>query len=409
MDKRQIIREQLAQELNNSWKGAGYKGFCRISPGAGKSKMMLDIIKEHVKEFSNARVLILVPNTVLKDKTFIEEVELWWNLKDFKKYCTISCWQSYYKIAGEHFTLGLFDEGDAMLSEKYIKAYTENVFDKVMCLSGTFTEEKMELAYEYFNTMLLDYPVSVAQEEGLINKTKIHVVPIPLLVTNTVKKKNGYWSEHQAYRWIDSMIENSKKASFQHKHLMEQARTIPEYEEHKKNWVAAFNKKKQFESGYGFKYSRTNFTYTLESLGIAAKKLKEQLLIEADNKVLIFAKRTASIDQVTEHVYYKDKGKDNIDKFNDGEIRELGLCKRNRGVNYKGLNNIIFHSFDSSHSEATQALTRAVRLDTDQIADIYFLVSYYPLSGKEIAKCRNFTWFLDIMNGLGFKYDVVNV
>lgn len=442
MENRNEIRARIFQSLFQAWTVANYLGYTRISPGAGKSKMMIDIIKWHINTTPDVRVLILVPNEVLRDKTFIDEIKLWWNLDEFNKYCVISCYQSQYKISGEHYTLGLFDEGDKLLSEKLLLGYTNNTYDKALCLSGTFAKEKREKADEVFGKILLDYPVSRAQQEGLINKTRIHVVPVPLDTNNTVAKTNGFWSEASAYKWIDESITKYRETSFNIWNQIEALNTKkltylekisqgdrkPEHVEfitsvdtligeHKKKWKKAFEQKKRFEYGYGFKYARTNFTYSLASLTTAAKKLKEKLLEGPDNKLLVFAKRTNDIDKITKEVFYKDKGDGNIERFNQGDIRELGLCKRNRGINYSGLDNIIFHSYDSSEAEATQAITRAVRLPVDRVADIYFLVSYYGTIGirkdgpreQILNKCRNYVWFSNIMNSLGMKYDIVSI
>lgn len=419
MNNKQEIRRRLLRELKSKWKDNNYLGFARLSPGTGKSYMIINIIKDHIRDCFKSdeipKIIILVSSRTLRDKTFIEEIEKWWCKKDFEQYCEITCYQSQMKISNQKYSLGIADEGDVMLSDGFVKGYHFNVYEKFLSLSGTYNKEKLEIARKLFGDILLDYSVKDAQKEGLLNKTKIILYPVPLLTVNNIKTKNGFWSEAKQMKWIDEKIESLRKTSFllyraieakQEEFNKKPNQNKKEILKLKKEYQKTLSSKKFLESGNG-KSSRLNILYNLKSTQLASTQLQEELLKENTNKVLLFSERTSILDSICkENVFYGNKPESILDKFNRGIIRFLGVSKKiERGFNFKNLNHLIFQSFNGGESNFTQRLGRIMRLETDQIATLHVMVSYYYSKG-EIIPARNNVWFKNAIEALGLEYEV---
>lgn len=354
-NKKNEIREKIYNDLIASWKSNNYKGFTRISVGAGKSYMMIKIIQEHIKETNNAKILILVPTQVLRDKSFIDEVNKWWDKKEFNKHCQIRTYQKQMNLEDETFTLGLFDEADVMLSPRYSDGFNNNLFDKYLALSGTYTKEKKEKGYELFGNFLLDYPLSKAMEEGLVNKLKVNLVFNPLETKNLIQKKVGKWSEDTKYKWIQSKIDSARMSSYS---LYRQLQENPNDQTIKKQWISALKSKQNWESG-NHPNSRLNVLYTLASNSLHAKTMLDDINKNPNNKTLIFAKRTAILDDICgkDNTYYGKQTNEILDDFANKKISHLGVSKKiERGFNFDDLTHGIFHSYSSSESELTQQL-----------------------------------------------------
>lgn len=402
------IRLRIDKELYSAWLNYSKKGFCRISVGVGKTWIMINIIKKHIEETNVPKILILVPTQNLRDKTFLEEVQKFWNLIDFHKYCTIRCYQSHMKVSGEIYSLGLFDEFDS-IADVQLEGILNNTYKEWLGLSGTYTQGKFDLLESKGFKFIYDYPVSKAQEEGVINKTNIYLYPVPLYHTKKIPNSRGYWSEAEQYNWLDTKIASLKNKSFALYSKMNQVeKDSLDYEIIRKEWKSVLKSKEFLESSPTNKNSRMNVTYKLESTTDFAKELANKLLANPNNKVLVFAQRIESLTAICGNNVYAGKATTKVlDEFNSGNIRLLGGAKKlERGVNLVGLNHGILHSFSSSISENIQRIGRLLRMPVDVTADVHIIVSYYMKNNK-IEKCRNYVWFKNVIDGLGMNYTVI--
>lgn len=409
-DTKSRIRKKLLEKLKSEWDKNNKVGFARLSPGTGKSYMIINIIREHI-DYSEANhitpnILVLVSSRTLRDKTFVEEVEKWWNKNDFSKYVTITCYQSQMNVSGNSYSLGIADEGDVMLSPKFLEGYTNNIFAEFLCLSGTFNTEKMKTANSLFGDILLDYPTKQAQEEGLLNKTIVELYPVPLLKVNDIPTKKGKWSEAAQMKWIDGKIDKLRGKSFALWNAINEEKDADKKKELRKEHSKVLNSKKFLESGNG-KSSRLNILYNLKSTQLASKTLLDELLINENNKILVFSERTSIVDNLCgENTFYGNKPPSILSKFDNGDIRYLGVSKKvERGFNFIGLNHSIFQSFNGSESNFQQKLGRLLRLESDEVATLHIIVSYYTDNG-EIVPCRNHQWFKSIVEAFGIDYNV---
>ena len=99
-----LIQQQAVQtiEEHNGW------GILEIATGVGKTKIIIDYIKNH-PEFTN--VLWIVPTVKLRDKTVKEEFEKW-NAKNlYKDIINTICYRSITKLKDNKYDLVVMDEG----------------------------------------------------------------------------------------------------------------------------------------------------------------------------------------------------------------------------------------------------------------------------------------------------------
>jgi superfamily II DNA or RNA helicase len=125
--------------------------------------------------------------------------------------------------------------------------------------------------------------------------------------------------------------------------------------------------------------NRKDFLWNLTSSAEIAKEMKKSILVDSNNKTLIFSERTSQIDKVTAFAVHskntEDVNTELIKQFNSGKIKELGSCMSlTLGLNLKEANWAIMESYSGSPVQAQQRVGRTDRLDIDDIAHVVWIV-----------------------------------
>jgi len=422
---RNIKRDEIQKYIINNWEENKLIGTYQVSMGLGKGKIIADAIKLVVNtpEYYNkivdcdVPILIQVSSTYLRDVDTVREILQWGVSKDLIASGKIEfvCYHTSYKWKKKDIGLMISDEVDFALTTEYGKVFNKQDPKYNLCLSGTFIDSKIELlnTLKYFPPIRFTYDVAQAQEESIINKNKIIVHYVPLDTKKNIKieyidkktkeKKSFNTSEVEQYKYIEreiailySKLNGLYSELNNKKFLNEDTSTIS-------NDIAKYTKQLQFKQASPTnKKSRANIVYRLNSLTKYAIELKNKLIEDEKNKVIIFCKFTDTIDEITNNGFHSKVDSataDNVvDRFNCGELKVIGVSKKaNRGINFTGLNHCIAHSFTSSETDYFQgAKGRMTRLPIDETAYIHILVSYYTIkdkNGKETIKyCQNYTW-----------------
>lgn len=395
------MRNKVQQETLTQWILNNYFGYALISMGVGKSKIIADAINHIMSTSYNEQIeskeipiLIGVNTTVLRDRELPLELEKW----GCKYKVKIACYQAIYKWKK---SIGLFiaDELDFALSdgERYARSFTNNTYDFFLGMTGSLIQEKYNKTVHLFQQKpFYSYPLAQAQKDGVINKTKIWLHDVPFDTKPTIDAPYG---EVRKYIWINGKIADAKqKLAFAYHALS--AADPSESHSISEDITKWGHIKKYWESSGRNKNSRLKFLRSAESLIQYAIKLKYRILLNSpDHKILIFAELTEDVDKITPSTYHsKSKNNDILTKFNEGNVRELGVVKKvNRGVNFIGLDNCIVQSFSSSLTNAQQAFVgRMVRLSPDELAHIHILVSYYLENGAKVY-AQNLHWALSFL------------
>jgi len=376
--------------------------------GVGKSKIIADAINSFVDKHgvpeAHWPIVILVNSEFLRDDELPKELEKW----GCKHKVKIACYQTAYRWKNKEIGLLICDELDYALSDSggYAKVFEKNKFDFFLGMTGSLIPSKFEKSLSVFSVPpFMRYTLKNAQEDGVVNRVKMWIHEVPL--TTEVYEGTPY-GEISKYKWITKNI-------LQAKHEISKLYAIKnelyhrgeDYSHIEQSIFKEKNKKKYWEFSPANPNSRMSMMRNTKSLNDYAKKLKENLLqSNKDAKVIVFAQLTKIVDEITKHQYHGKKAdKSIIDRFNEGDVSELGVVKKvHRGINFQGLNNAVVHSYTSSMTDALQAYVgRLVRLPIEELGHIHFLVSYYH-NGDEKMYCQNAYWLGEIVGNVDLNH-----
>jgi superfamily II DNA or RNA helicase len=133
----------------NKWANSGFIGSIIAGTGFGKSKCGILACNYVLTNVIDSKMLILVP-TVQLQQQFQDEFHKW-GLGNCLVNLDILCYQSAYKIKGNHYDLVLCDEIHLGLSKNHRKFFENNTWDKLLCMTATLPEE--EEYRELLNTL----------------------------------------------------------------------------------------------------------------------------------------------------------------------------------------------------------------------------------------------------------------
>lgn len=402
---RDALRSGIQQQAVDLWAGSLYSGYCLISMGVGKSRIMAMAINRYLADHPgfdyqkyDFPILVVVNSSTLRDKEIPTEFKKW---KVTVKVKTV-CYQTAYRWEGKRIGLLLTDEMDFAITEgeRYLQLFHRCSYDAWLGLTGTLIQGKEEATTALFKkTPFMEFSLASAQQMGLVNKTEVWIHEVPLFTHATL---NAPYGEVSKYRWITRKITQLKQEISQAYDWLRLNKPVSYQDGMQMNErLSELKSKKEFwESRPSNPNNRMLMMHSADSLCMYARLLKDMILRDSSNKVIIFAELTTQVDQIACYCYHGKKSDDDvIEQLNSGEISELGVVRKvNRGVNFTGLNHAIIHSYTSSVTNATQAyIGRMVRLDPDQTARIHFLVSYYTENGEKVY-CQNYNWVSSIFS-----------
>ena len=124
---------------------------------------------------------------------------------------------------------------------------------------------------------------------------------------------------------------------------------------------------------------RKEFLHTLTSSTYITNKLKERILTNENNKILLFSELTSQSEKLSNYSVHSNKSdetnKQFLKSFNIGEIRELSSVRTlSLGLNLKKVNWAIVESYNSSDTDVKQKLGRTNRLSVEEVANIIIII-----------------------------------
>lgn len=363
------------------------KAVLKASVGIGKSLVTLQVA-DHYKP---TKLTWLTNSEELRDKDAPQEF-FKFGYEHLYEVCTFMCVQTACKLEGVDLGFIILDEADFACTEVYLNSVLKNKYDKCLMVSGTFTEEKLELLESKGFPLVYDITTNQAQELEILNKTNIVFVEFDLSTEKNIKVETKFksWmsSENELYlyqenQFISTIIayEKLKKGCSDHYSGIKKIDGF-NYEKFKQDKLNYQKKLKWIAS------ARAKVLHTLNSSKQLARRISDKLLNNESNKVMIFSSLTEHLDSFVPYTVHSKNKKGNtcLEDFNKGLIREVGVISMiDRGKNMVGLNNGIFESYDGSETKMIQRLGRLARLTVDQEATLYVLLPYfYNKSGKRL-------------------------
>lgn len=347
------IRDQRQLEFAEKWMNNGKFGILNLCPRFGKIRTTINILNK----LQPRNVLVAYPDNKIKDS--------WKADFEIMEYddgnVTYTTHLSLHKYTEESFDMVVLDEIH-LLSEAQIEAAKELLSnnERVLGLTGTLSRwTEQTLAQELDLSVIAEYPIEQAIEEGVIVDYEIRVIRVPL----DNEKKNNYKGkirtekqQFDSYGWvIDRMEEQRRNTMFLRLNRM---RVI-------QNSLSKLN---------------------------ATKYLLSKL---ADKRVLVFCGVTKIADALGIPSYHsKSSEKDTFENFASGEGNHMAVVKiGNTGVTYKPLNYVIINYFDSNAENLAQKINRCMAMEydnPDKKAIIYIISTNEMVELKWLKKALEF-------------------
>lgn len=434
-------KSYIQDKVLNLWIKDNYRGTFILSVGLGKSRLIAlalqewynNMVSKYGEDF-NKHVIIGVNSTYLRDEGLPKELAEWKVESKILDKVSIHCYQSLskdtfftklkkkQKVDKKDIDLVISDEADYALTDKYSSIYS-NIGDvKYLNVTGTITESGLDIInqLQFYPEIKGVFSVNDAQKYGIINNVKIIIhqlelnkeknIKVEYKDKSTGKTKHFYTSENDQYDYINREINKLRGAIFAVREEINRTpleRKGPLFGKLKNlNFL-----KKLKESGRGDNVtSRANMLYSSDTITSYVKELKDKILEDTSNKVIVFAINTKDIDNLTPNGFHgkTDKDRDVVEEFNTDKIREIGVCeKANRGISFENLNNAVVHSFNSSVTKYIQGLIgRMTRLkpkidsegkEVQSTAYTHIVYTTYVDNTGKTRACRNFTWLSNLI------------
>lgn len=334
-------RLELQEDVTRTIIEKDYNGIIDISPRTGKSKMIIDAIRDKV----DWNIHISCPR--------IPVVESW--EKEFDKWelgfpVELSCHKSLKKVP-EEIDLLIIDEVHK-LSQNQKWQILKKRPKRLLLVSGSMTGNTIyDLMYLFKTKVIYTYSINQAIEDEIISNFEIILIPCKLdnqrrNIESGTKKQPDVKTELGHYNWLTSKFERFK----------ELGQTDP-------SWIS-----------YKDYYVRQRKDFIYKSL---SKLFETKKILRSINRALVFTGFIEQAEMLCLHSFHsKNKQLDNLSKFINGEINHLSVIGTvDEGVTFNDLKTIVVHQLQSNPESAIQKFLRACNLDGDRKAKIYIL--YY--------------------------------
>ena len=233
-----------------------------------------------------------------------------------------------------------------------------SINDDILGLTGTLSRwTKRTLRDDLSLSVVAEYPIEKAIEEGVIVDYQITVVKVPLdnVVRNEYGKKKIKKTELQQFKYLTGTIN------------------------------------RMMYSGGNTMFMRLARMRLIQSSLAKLNKTKQLLNQYQDERVLVFCGTTKIADSlgIPSH-HSKSKDKDAFKRFAEGEGTHMAVVKiGNTGITYKPLNKVIINYFDSNAENLAQKINRCMAMEyntPDKKADIYIISSQENVEEKWLNK-----------------------
>ena len=352
------IKDKEQRKALNAWAKQGFVGSVIAGTGFGKSRVGVLAVEYALKNGGNA--LILVPTVQLQTQ-FREEFDKWdVDSNDVE----IMCYQSAYKLKGNHYNIVICDEIHLGLSNEYRKFFKYNMYDNLLCMTATLPEELeyrdlLEKIAPTAYTITLDKCVQL----GIVSPYQITCVPVTLTSDEQIayKKANNsfvQWTyqlgQFNAFESAQMIMANKNATSG------DKQKAIMFYK--------AIRMRKQIVD-----FADNKIT-----------KFQEIYSNNIDKRILVFSGANDFTDRLCDSIapdamsYHSKKTKKQkelaLDSFKDGRINVLCSTKAlNQGFDVPDANMGIICGITSKSLSMIQRVGRLIRFQEDKIGEIIIL------------------------------------
>lgn len=340
------IRDQLQQEAVEQYLNGNPKTCFNISVRFGKTRLGI-MIMQAIKA---KRVLILYPEVNIKKAWEDEFEKMGWKPEEV----TFSTYLSISKYVDEKY--------DFIIGDEIHKASENALFNldnlltdnkRFLGLSGTYSEAtKTDLWVMCRLRISHEYNTENAIEDNIVANYEVNVITFNVDTINQYLKKTKYkqWmtTEAKELAYLTKVLDTAKA------------------------------------SGRDMKFpalNRMRFINKLPSL-----KRNTQILMHhlKDKRYLLYGADTDFVDGLGIPTHHsKNMKEDNLRKFQDGEINQLGLVQlASQGVTFKNLDTVVITNINSNSENLFQKLGRTLLQEGSKVSQIYILCTDQPFQKK---------------------------
>lgn len=381
------VKDEHQKKALNAWRNSNYRGSVICGTGFGKSRVGVLAVAHTLNNSDNSfgKALVLVPTVQLQDQ-FKEEF-MKWGHEDLLDKIEVMCYQSAYKLSGEHYDIVICDEIHLGLSPEHRKFFINNTYSRILCMTATLPEEPeyctilATLAPTIYN-LTLDECVDLK----LVAPYSIKCIPINLSADEKLayKKMNNKFVH---WKYILGQFDSFDTA----KAILANPNATPEDKMAASQFFNAIRGRKKIIDHASAK--------VIGLQKIVAKHLDTQILVFGGSNAFT-DELCASIDDraVAYHSAKTTKQKKNaLQRFNDGEADVLCSTKAlNQGFNVPNASVGVICGLTSKSLSMIQRLGRLLRFKEGKTGQVYIL--YVQDSQEEkwlkeaVKGLRNITW-----------------
>ncbi len=172
-------KDEEQRKALNKWASNGYVGSIIAGTGFGKSRCGVLAVGNTLDNNPDSVGVVLVPTTQLQEQ-FKEEF-IKWNYEHLLDRVDVMCYQSAYKLKGNHYDIVVCDEIHLGLSPEYRKFFENNTYKRLLCMTATLPED---LEYKELLDTISPIAYRITLDEcvnlGLVSPYEVICVPVEL-------------------------------------------------------------------------------------------------------------------------------------------------------------------------------------------------------------------------------------
>lgn len=176
------VKDAEQRKALNNWVKSNYNGSIIAGTGFGKSRcgvLAVNFTFQRRADMEGAKALVLVPTQQLQDQFKDEFIK--WGFEHLLESIEVMCYQSAYKLKGNHYDIVVCDEIHLGLSPEYRKFFKNNTYDKLLCMTATLPEEQeYQELLETISPITYKITLDECVNLGLVAPYEIICVPIKL-------------------------------------------------------------------------------------------------------------------------------------------------------------------------------------------------------------------------------------
>ena len=205
-----MTKNEIQRIIIDKIKNALFRGIVLVSVRVGKTRIILETIKEISNNDLNIKVLVGYPNIDIKNSWISETEKL-----NYYPNIEYSTFKSLYKVLDNKYDFVVLDEGHSIPPDNILPIASRIVKnnDKCIIMSGTYSEDTLlNLKFSTGLQQIVNYSTDDAIKDGIVNDFKVEVHLFKLDNTKSVQfggLKKWYSTDYKECQRMSKKVDNS--------------------------------------------------------------------------------------------------------------------------------------------------------------------------------------------------------